>query len=294
MSRVTLIISILLLMISCIPERTNSDKLVVGVSILPQRYFIERIAGDMVEVIVMIPPGANPATYEPSIFQLSQLDQSPLFLRIGYVGFELSWMEKISAVNPDMKITDLSKGIELILEEGPKEKGGHEHLHGNAHGGIDPHIWLSAINAKIIARNTYSELIQQLPHHKDKLDAQFAELILDIDSVHRSITELLSDLEDRSFMIYHPALSYFARDYNLEQFSLEIGGKTPSPAHMKWMIDLGREKNISTIFLQEQFEQKNAEVLAKEIGAKVVQINPLDPDWYGQMFSIANQINASL
>lgn len=294
MSRVTLIISFLLLITSCIPDRTKSDKLVVGVSILPQRYFIERIAGDMVEVIVMIPPGANPATYEPSIYQLSKLDQSPLYMRIGYVGFELSWMEKINAVNPHMKITDLSKGIELIHEEEQTEKGGHAHLHGNAHGGIDPHIWLSAINAKIIARNTYLELIQQLPHKKDELDEQFAELILEIDSMHHSITELLFDLEDRSFMIYHPALSYFARDYNLEQFSLEIGGKTPSPAHMKWMIDLGREKNISTIFLQEQFEQKNAEVLAKEIGAKVVQINPLDPDWHGQMFNIANQINASL
>ncbi len=94
-------------------------------------------------------------------------------------------------------------------------------------------------------------------------------------------------------MIYHPALSYFARDYNLEQFSLEIGGKTPSPAHMKWMIDLGREKNISTIFLQQQFDQKNAEVLANEIGAKIVQINPLDPDWQGQMYYIANQLSSS-
>ena len=105
---------------------------------------------------------------------------------------------------------------------------------------------------------------------------------------------MLSGLEKRGFMIYHPALSYLARDFHLDQYPLEMGGKTPSPAHMKQMIDLGRENRISTIFLQEQFDQKNAEVLAKEIGAKIVLINPLDPDWQGQMLHIANQLNSDL
>ena len=289
MSRNTLIISLLLLLVACNPDAKRSDKLLISVSILPQQYFIERIAGEMVEVNVMIPPGASPATYEPTFSQLSKLDQSLVYLRIGYIGFELSWMNKISAVNPDLKIVDLSTGINPIRLEEEE----HHHLHEHAHGGIDPHIWMSALNAKIIARNTFNVLIQTFPDEEEKLTAQFSNLLLELDTIDDSITKMLSDQQERSFMIYHPALSYFARDYNLEQFSLEIGGKTPSPAHMKWMIDLGREKNISTIFLQQQFDQKNAEVLANEIGAKIVQINPLDPDWQGQMYYIANQLSSS-
>lgn len=275
---------------ACNPEGKRSDKLFISVSIVPQQYFIERIAGDLVEVNVMIPPGASPATYEPTVSQLSKLDQSLVYMRIGYVGFELSWMNKISAVNPDMRIVDLSTGIKPIQEE--KEE--HNHLHGNAHGGIDPHIWLSALNAKIIAQNTYNELIQHFPEEEEKLSTRFGNLLLELDITHDSIAKMLSDQEQRNFMIYHPALSYFARDYNLVQYPLEIGGKTPSPAHMRWMTDLGREKNISTIFFQKQFDQKNAEVLANEIGAKIVQINPLDPDWQGQMYYIANQLRSSL
>ncbi|MCK4990674.1 MAG: zinc ABC transporter substrate-binding protein [Bacteroidales bacterium] len=290
MSRNTLIISLLLLLIACNPDSKRSDKLIISVSILPQQYFIERIAGEMVEVNVMIPPGASPATYEPTFSQLSKLDQSLVYLRIGYIGFELSWMNKISAVNPDLKIVDLSTGINPIRLEEEE----HHHLHEHAHGGVDPHIWMSVLNAKIIARNTFNELIQHFPEEEEKLTARFSNLLLEFDTIDDSIAKMLSDQKERSFMIYHPALSYFARDYNLEQFSLEIGGKTPSPAHMKWMIDLGREKNISTIFLQQQFDQKNAEVLANEIGAKIVQINPLDPDWHSQMLFIANQLKTFL
>ena len=293
MSKIILALS-LLLIISCKPESTSFEKLVVTVSILPQKYFVERIAGDLLEVNVLIPPGANPSTYEPTVSQLSKLVQSPLYLRIGYVGFELSWMEKINAVNPTMKVVDLSEGIELIHEDEQNMEADRSHLHGNAHGGIDPHVWMSTINSKIIAKNTYTVLIQQFPEEAEILEARFTELILELDSVHSSISKMLSGQENRSFMIYHPALSYLARDFYLEQYPLEIGGKTPTPAHMKWMIDLGKQKRIKTIFLQEQFDQRNAEVLADEIDAKIVLINPMDPDWQGQMQKIANQLSLAL
>ena len=289
MSRNNLFISLLLLMVSCKPADNSPDKLVISVSILPQQYFIERIAGDMVEVNVMIPPGTSPATYEPTVAQLGKLDQSPVYMKIGDVGFELAWLPKIRSVNPDMKIVDLSRGIEPILEE----EDHHETLD-HTHGGSDPHIWMSALNAKIIAENIYNELLLQFPDENEMLSARHSELAAELDSLHLILTHLLSDKKTRSFMIYHPALSYFARDYDLVQYPLEIGGKTPSPAHMKRMIDLGNERGISTIFIQKQFDRKNAEVLANEIGAKIVQIDPLDSDWPGQMIYIATQLRSSL
>ncbi|MCK5134604.1 MAG: zinc ABC transporter substrate-binding protein [Bacteroidales bacterium] len=279
---------LLLLLASCSPGSDTSDRPVVSVSILPQQYFIERLAGDGVDVNVMIPPGASPATYEPTVSQLSKLDQSQVYMRIGHVGFEKSWMRKISSVNSSMKVIDLSMGIELIHEEEAN------HLHGHAHGGIDPHVWLSPLNAKIISKNIYNELILLIPGDKEMISARYSELELELDSLHRTISTMLSGLDNRNFMIFHPALSYFARDYDLKQFPLEIGGKSPSPAHMIWMTDLGKEKNISTIFLQKQFDQKNAEALAKEIGAEIVQFNPLDPDWHDQMLYIANKLKTSL
>jgi zinc transport system substrate-binding protein len=275
---------------SCRPGVDHSDKTIISVSIQPQKYFIERIAGDQVEVNVLIPPGASPATYEPSLAQLSRLDQSKLFMKIGYLGFELSWMDKIASVNPDMKIVDLSKGIELIFEE---EEDADEH-HGHAHGGADPHIWMSVQNAKVIATNIYEELLLLFPGEEDALNQRFLTFNHELDSMHLSFSTRMKEAKERNFLIYHPALSYFARDYQLHQYPIEIEGKTPSPAHLKKLTDLGKEKAIKTIFIQSQFDKRNAEILAAEIDAKIIQFNPLDEEWTRQMLYIANQFNPSL
>ena len=272
-------------MISCQPGVGADEKPLISVSILPQKYFIEKIAGERVEVNVLVPPGASPATYEPSLTQLTKLDQSSLYMRIGYIGFELSWMDRIRSVNPNMKIVDLSAGVNLIHEE---SHAGEEH-HGHDHGGVDPHLWLSAINMKTIASTMHQELIRLLPREKDSLEIRYLELMLELDSIHLLITNQLAELDQRNFLIYHPALTYFARDYGLYQYPLELEGKTPSPSHLKRMIDLGRKEDISTIFIQSQFDRRNAEVLASEIDAKIVPFNPLDEEWDKQMLYIAKQ-----
>jgi zinc transport system substrate-binding protein len=274
---------------SCRPANNHPNRTIISVSILPQKYFVERIAGEQVEVNVLIPPGASPATYEPSLAQLSMLDQSSLYMRIGYVGFELSWMDKISSVNPDMKIIDLSRGIDLIQEAGPEE----DH-HGHSHGGTDPHIWMSARNAKIISTNIFNELVLLFPEEKEAMEQRFLEFNRELDSLHRSISLRLKEVKERSFLIYHPALTYFARDYNLHQYPIELEGKTPSPAHLKVLTDLSKEKAIQTIFIQSQFDQRNAEILAGEIGAKIIQFNPLDEAWNKQMLYIADQFDLPL
>jgi zinc transport system substrate-binding protein len=276
------------LCVSCGTGTGVSDNPVISVSILPQKYFVERLAGDRVAINVMIPPGASPATYEPTVSQLSELDQSILYLRMGHVGFELAWMEKIRSVNPAMKIVDLSKEVDLIHED---EEQDHDHMHGHVHGGIDPHIWMSAQNVKIFSRNILDELLLLFPEESEVLKARYRQWENELDSLQLILAATLDGLEERSFMIFHPALSYYARDFDLEQYPIEIGGKEPSPAHMKRMADLGKEKNIKTIFIQQQFETRNAEVLAGEIGAEIVQINPLEQDWFHQMLYIAEKLS---
>jgi len=275
------------LVLSCSPSVEQGEKPVISVSILPQLYFVEQLAGDLVEVNVMIPPGASPATYEPTVSQLFKLEQSGIYLRIGYVGFEQSWMGKISAVNPGMKIVDLSRGVDLIVQMEEAE----DH-HGHSHSGVDPHIWLSVHNARIIARNIHEELQLMFPDHLEELSNSFEKFTSSLDSLHQVITTKLDGLENRSFMIYHPALTYFSEEYQLRQYSLEIEGKSPSPAHLRQMTDLGRSQKISRILIQDQFDRKNAEVLAREIGAEIVQFDPLDPRWMEQMLYIADQFNS--
>lgn len=188
-----------------------------------------------------------------------------------------------------MKIVDLSRGIELILET---EEDNHEH-HGHSHGRTDPHLWMSVNNARILARNLHDELLLMFPDQQQKLGQRFETFSASLDSLQKKIVTQLETLKNRSFLIYHPALTYFARDYNLHQHPLEMEGKSPSPAHLRQMVDLGRSQNISRIFIQDQFDRKNAEVLAREIGAEIIQFDPLDPRWMEQMLYIAEQFNSS-
>ncbi len=289
MKNIVLITFLFFLLGACGTKNITSDKPMISVSILPQQYFIEQLAGDLVEINVMIPPGASPATYEPSVSQLGKLDRSDVYMRIGYVGFERSWMDRIISVNPDMKIVDLSEGVDIIMED----SGEKEDHHGHAHHGSDPHIWMSTFNARIIARNIHNELVLLLPGEKEYLLDRFDQFSLSLDSLHHTISSKLESIENRKFMIYHPALTYYARDYGLEQFSLEIEGKTPSPGYLKEMCDLAIDNHISKIFIQSQFDRRNAEVLANETGSEIISFNPLNMQWSEQMSYIAEQLKSS-
>lgn len=307
MKQLLCIVWMMMMAISCGRGDAAPQKPVVSVTILPQRFFVERVAGTLVEVNVMVPPGASPATYEPTVQQLRKLELSPLYLKMGYVEFERSWMEKIEASNPSMKIIDLSEGIDLLSGGPPDSLAQHtalpesrnkshsiEEHEDHGHSGTDPHIWMSARNAQIIALNTCEALVTQFPENTEIFNRHLEKLLEEIDSVHVTISRLLGPYRNGAFMIYHPALTYFARDYQLKQYPLELGGKTPSPRHMQWMVDMGRDKRISAIFIQKQFDQRNAAVLAREIGAQVIRIDPLSADWSAEMIQIAEQLKTSL
>ncbi|MEZ5072730.1 MAG: zinc ABC transporter substrate-binding protein [Bacteroidales bacterium] len=277
---------------------SGAEKPVVSVSILPQQYFLEQLAGDLVEINVLVPPGAGPETYEPTMNQMAALEQSALYFRIGQLGFENAWMPRISGMYPGLPVVDCSAGIDLIREEEPggmdaghgthDETDGHEaHVGEHDHGGWDPHIWMSVRNGRRMATTMAVALEEILPEHKELLHSRLDSLLSGLDDLDRKIDGMLAGKTQKAFMIYHPALAYFAKDYGLEQHALESGGNTPSPGQMKAMVDLGLEKGIHTVFIQKQFDRENALSLASAIGAEVEQIDPLDPAWSEQMIAIA-------
>lgn len=180
----TLAILFALFTSSCVQQRSaESDKPVLTVSVLPQKYFVEALVGSKAEINIMVPPGASPASYEPSLAQLSLLDRSSLYLQMGHLGFELGWMEKIRSVNPHMQIINLSQGIELIYGE----EEDHDHGHGHGHGGADPHIWMSARNAGIMAKNMALALKGVFPDDTEQISLRLSALLADLDSLDREI-----------------------------------------------------------------------------------------------------------
>ncbi len=285
-TRILLPVCLLTLMSACRRTTPPADDgtPTLTVTIEPLRYFTEALAGGHFEVNCMVPEGNSPETYDPTPRQLVELTKSRAYLRIGHIGFEQVWMERLEANAPGMQVFDTSRGISLIRDEGHAH-GGHSHA-----GGVEPHIWNSPANARIIARNVCDALCRL-----DSANASFYTSRLDslnrvISRTDSIVRQLLAEVGQRAFLIYHPALSYFARDYGLTQLCLEEGGKEPSPAHLKQLIATCRAKGVRTIFVQKEFDSRNAELAAKEIGAKLVVINPLNYHWDEELVRTAEQL----
>ena len=270
----------LFILCACGNPTKQSERPVLTVTIEPLRYFTEAIAGEHFEVVSMVPKGSSPESYDPTPQQLVNLSRSQAYLRIGYIGFELAWMEKLQANCPDMKVYDTSRGVDLIRNEG--------HWHGDHfhQGGVEPHIWNSTQGAEIIAENIYKALCELAPNHQDDFQKRLHDLQQTIAQTDSIVRTHLADA-DSTFLIYHPALSYFARDYGLRQLSIEEGGKEPSPAQLKALIETCRKENAHTIFVQQEFDQRNARLIADELGVSIVSIHPLSYDWAEEMVRIA-------
>ena len=268
---------------ACGNTAQKSEKAILTVTIEPLRYFTEAIAGENYQVVSMVPKGSSPESYDPTPQQLVNLSKSQAYFRIGHIGFEQAWMKKLEANCPDMKVYDTSKGIDLIRDKG--------HWHGDHfhEGGVEPHIWNSTQNALIIVDNIYQALCELDTTHQ-------ADYKYRLDSLKQSIqqtdaeTRRLLENADSTFLIYHPALSYFARDYGLKQISIEEGGKEPSPAQLKKLIETCRNENVHTIFVQQEFDQRNAQLIAHELGIDIVSINPLSYDWTEEMLQTAKAL----
>jgi len=274
------------LFFSCSPK--TEKQRIITVTIEPQRYFTEQIVDTFFRVNTLVPPGTSPETYDPTPGQMVELSHSEMYMKVGYLGFEQVWMDRIAKNNPQLKIIDTSHGIDLIASEEECEDDDHE---GHHHGPVDPHTWSSPKQAMIIIRNIYEAVIKLAPEHNDEFTRNYLTLKKEIEETDSVVTQLLSPAESKSFIIYHPALTYLAKDYGLTQYCIEFEGKEPSPDLLQQLVNTAREKNIKVIFVQQEFDRKNAEIIAKETGCKLVTINPLSYHWKEEMIRIAQAIS---
>lgn len=285
MKRIFFLIIILPFLVSCNNKtKKESEERIITVTIEPLRYFTEAIAGDKFTVVSMVPKGLSPETYDPTPRQLVSLGESEAYFRIGYIGFETSWMDRLIQNNQHLQVFDTSKGVELIRSQGHYH-GDHFHA-----GGVEPHIWNSTVNGRIIAGNILDALCKLDKENELFYRERHSALLQVINDTDETIRNLLKGDADHAFMIYHPALTYFARDYNLHQICIEEEGKEPSAAHLKSLIEVSKFEEVKVIFIQPEFDQRNAELIAKQTGTKVVPINPLAYEWVEEMIHTARSL----
>lgn len=269
----------------CNSKAKMSAKPTVVVSILPLKYFVEQLADSMVQVKVLVPPGSGPEMYEPTPAQLVDLSAANIYFSIGLLDFEKGLEPKLRGNYP-VKYINLSEGARLIRGDDSHA----EEVEESHHHGVDPHIWLSAIEAKRMAGVMLKALQAAYPNQKSALQANFDRFAARIDSVNTVVSTVLESMKSKSFLIYHPALSYFARDYSLKQLSIEAEGKSPSVNELVGTVKMAKELGIRTVLSQSQFDIHNAQVIADEIGGRVVKVDPLAENWCESMVQIANAL----
>jgi zinc transport system substrate-binding protein len=267
------------------PSSNTKKKIKVFVSILPQAYFVERVGGERVDVSVLVGPGYGPATYEPTPRQMAELGKASLYFRIG-VPFENIWMMRISRANPNMKVIDTRRDIELrpMNVYHPNKAKQHDSYPERMK---DPHIWLSLRLVKVQAQNICRALISEDPAQRVYYQENLRAFHDDLDRLDAEIKKTLQNLKPRKFMAFHPAWGYFARDYGLEQIPIEIEGKEPSASALAGLIKRANQEGIKVVFVQAQFSTRNAETVAEAIGGRIVQIDPLAKDYLKNMRKIA-------
>lgn len=249
-----------------------SGRPVVGVSVLPQRYVVERVAGELVDVEVLLPPGANEATYEPSIGQLRALSGAVLYVEVGHPSFavEQAWLGPLLADAKDVRVVDGSRGVELAPG--------------------DPHYWLVPRHVGAMADSVAQALGELLPGERATIEANRARFRGELDALDAELASTLAPLRGRAFFVFHPAFGYFAREYGLEQVAIEHDGKEPDAREIARLVARAKSEGVRVIFVQPQFDRSAAATVADEVGARIELLDPLAPDWDANLRRIARAL----
>jgi zinc transport system substrate-binding protein len=290
--RIAGITAMAFLLSGCVTQDRKTEKLddIIFVSIEPQQFLVEQIAGEAFQVKSLLPPGASPATFEPEPSHLKDLANAKAYLKIGHIGFENAWMDRISNTNKKMKVYDQSNGVEFIKSDHVHHHDGHGHVHSS----VDPHIWLSPSQLYIQIANIKNMLNELMPDSANYFEQNHEKLKVLITNTDKAVMRLFETVDKKTFMIYHPSLSYFAGEYGLTQLPLEYEGKEPSGKYMTELIQKSQKLKINTVFIQKQFPDSKAKAIARELNAKVVKIDPLAYNLPENLLAMAKEIQKSL
>jgi len=273
------------------------------VSILPQKYFVERVVGEMFNIEVLVKPGESPATYEPTTKQMIGLSKAKALFTIG-VAFEDNLIPKLKEQYSKLGIVATDKNIikhnpasfvEIFAEEDHTSHQHNEEMdEHHHHEGLDPHIWLSPDLVKIQVTNIADYFIRAYPEEKSYFEKNRDVFIAELDEVSQEIKQIFINKESREFLCFHPAWGYFADQFNLKQIPIEIEGKEPNPREQEQIIEFAQAQGIKFIFVQAQFDQRVASSIAEQISGSVILIDPLAENYLVNLKNIAIKLAESM
>ena len=238
----------------------------------------------VLKINLLLPPGESPVTFTLLPSQLVDITKSLLWLKMGHVAFEYSWDEKIREINKKMKVVNLSDNLELIhAKVFETEKQGLS-------AGINPHTWMSPVLVKKMTERITAELSLINPERSEFYHNNYLIFAKEIDELNQKISTLLEPYRGRSFIMFHPSLAYFSRDYGLTEHSLEPGGKEPTPQRMRELVQLAKRESIPVIYIQSDLDREQARVFAEEIDGKIEEMWPLNPNWEENLMEITRQL----
>ena len=274
----------------------GAEKIQVFVSILPQKYFVEKIGGDSVDITVLVAPHQNPENFEPLPSQMAALSKADVYFAIG-APFEATWLKKFTASYPRLRLVHTDDGIakktmHRQMEDVPEMDGPSPHDH--HHDGLDPHVWLAPPLVMIQARHIRDALVSIDSARAPEYEANFKSFMAELNMLDRKIKNIFATAKgEKKFLVFHPSWGYFADAYGLTQLAIEIEGKEPKAQEVTQVIEFAARHNIRTVFVQPQFSTRHAEIIAREIGGRIEAIDPLAANWDENLLKTAKAINAS-
>lgn len=266
------------------------EKLHIYVSILPQKYFAEKIGGDLITVKTLVPPGKNPAMFSPSPAVMSRLSKAKVFFRIG-VPYENHLLPKIKSTAPSIKIVDTRKGVRLRTMTGHNHADRH---HDENMDGKDPHIWLDPNLVKIQAGTMHDALCEIDSEHCGMYSANLLQFHAELDSLDKTLKSILGPFKDRTMLVFHPSFGYLTDEYGLKQMAVEMEGKAPKGSYLTKLIKTARKEKIKAVFVQSQFNNTAVLKIASAINGEVFTLDPLSENYSTNMIKMAETIRDGL
>ncbi len=277
---------------------------IIAVSILPQSYFVERIGGDSVQSLVLVGPGQNPHSYEPSPKQMEELSRASAWI-LSHTDFEIGLKPKIASLYPSLLIVDGTEGVQFrMLEAHSHEEEGHvdekngEEMTAAGNSAqtmeMDRHTWLGRENAKIMARHIKDTLTKLLPENAALYESRYNALAGEIDSLFNQLDADLAPLRGTKVFVFHPAFGYFFDEFGIQQEAIETGGKEPSAQTLAQIIQEAKAEQVRVIFVQAQFPTTAAKTIAESLNAQVVPLDPLAQDWMNNIKLMGEALKKTL
>ncbi len=273
-----------------------SEKITVAVTIPPIQTFVEAIGGELIEVVHLVPAGQDLHTFAPKPSKMREMLDVKLYFKLGGIMAEDIWLERLVSLNPSMKVMSITRGIERIEMDAHHhhEEEEHHDEEEKSEASYDPHIWLAPSNVKKMGAQILEHLLESMPENEIVLNKNYEKFISDVVETDSDIQKILSASDQsKGFLVFHPAWGYFAKDYGLSQFSVELEGKEPSPVELVEQLKEARTLGIRNIWIQPQRSSRMANSLAVCLGGKLLVMDPLSTVWSNTLKKAAREVAKS-